>query len=84
MTLIGKRHQPANGIEDFGREPVGRIRTVHRNVIKYAVEIREGFRMKCVATAYAERSRCACVFAFRRAKASSPSIGFTIPLFRSS
>jgi hypothetical protein len=63
--------------------PVGCVRVVLCNVTAYVVEVRVGFGVKRIS-AHAERLRCASVFAFRRAKASSPSMGFTLPFFRSS
>ena len=84
MTLLGKMHKATNGVQNFRDHPVSCVRVFLGNVVAYLVEIRESVRMKRVATAYVDRLRRAWVFAFRRAKASSPSIGFTVPLFRSS
>jgi hypothetical protein len=84
MTLLGKMYKRTNGVKNFRHGPVGCVRALPCNVIAYLVQVCEGAWVKRVATAYTERLRCASFFAFRRAKASSPSIGFTVPLFRSS
>src|SRR6516162_7270796 len=77
---MGKEHQCANGVKDFCYHAVGCVRVVLCNVAAYVVQVPVGFRVKRVS-AHAGRLRSASVLAFRRAKASSPSIGFTLPLF---
>jgi len=62
-------------------DPVGIVRVLVCNVIAYVVEVFEGCRVESVTAAHAGRLRCASFFAFRWAKASSPSMGFTPPLF---
>ena len=84
VTLVRKIDKPANDVKYFVHDAVGRVRVILRDVTADLVEISEGFRMERVPAAYAERLPCAWVFTFRREKASSPSIGFTPPLFRSS
>ncbi len=84
MTPIRKMHEPANGIKYFEHNPVGSVRIFACNVIAYIDEVGERIWVERVAAAYAAPLRSAWVFAFRREKASSPSIGFTPPLFRSS
>lgn len=78
-----KCNQPANRAEDFVNYNIGRVGTLLRDVISNVVEISEGFRVKSI-TAQAVLLRCASVFAFKREKASSPSMGCTRPDFISS
>jgi hypothetical protein len=71
-------------VKVFQDDPVGCVRVLVCNVIAYVVEVFEGCRVESVTAAHAGLLRCASVFAFRRAKASSPSMGFTLSLFKSS
>ena len=67
---------------DVGEYPVGGVNVVFRDLLPDFVEIRERFRMESVAAHPAER-RCS-LLSRNRLNASSPSIGLTRPLLRSS
>jgi len=82
VALTGKWNQGADGVKALSYYPVGGVPVVLCNVATN-VEVDLGFRVKRVS-AHAGRLRSASVFARRRAKASSPSMGFTLPLLRSS
>jgi hypothetical protein len=70
-----------DGVEDFSYSPVGRIQIVPSYVLAYVVEICERFWLESIPAPHACRFRRASVFALRRAKASSPPIGFPQPFF---
>ena len=67
---------------DVGENPVGGIDVVFRDVFTNLVEICERIRMEGLAAHPPERRRS--LFSRSVVKASSPSIGFTRPLLRSS
>lgn len=67
---------------DVGEYPVGSVDVVLRDVVPNLVEVSERFGMERVAAHPAERRRS--LFSRNRLKASSPSIGLTRPLLRSS
>jgi len=57
VAAMGKRHKPANGVENLQHDPVGCVRTLLRNEIAYFVEAGEGFRVEHLATAHSGRLR---------------------------
>ena len=67
---------------DVGEYPIGGINVVLRNVFPNLVEICERIRMEGVAAHPPDRRRS--LFSRSFLNASSPSIGFTRPLLRSS
>jgi hypothetical protein len=67
-----------------GDEPIGCVRMFFSDVGTNIVEIGKRFQVKRVAAAYALLWRWISVLAFKREKASSPSMGCTRPDFRSS
>ena len=67
---------------DVGENPVGGIDVVFRDVFPNLVEICERIRMEGVAAHPPDRRRS--LFSRSFLNASSPSIGFTRPLLRSS
>jgi len=67
---------------DIGENPVGGIDVVLRDVFPNLVKIRERIRMEDVPAHPSDR-RCS-LFSRSFLNASSPSIGFTRPLLRSS
>jgi hypothetical protein len=67
---------------DIGENPVGGIDVVLRDVFPNLVQIAERVRMESVAAHPPDRRRL--LFSRSFLKASSPSIGFTRPLLRSS
>jgi hypothetical protein len=67
---------------DVGEHPIGGIDVVLRDVFPNLVEIGERIRMKSVAAHPPDRRRS--LFSRSVLNASSPSIGFTRPLLRSS
>lgn len=69
------------GVEDLA-EAVGSVDAVFSDVFSNLVDVREGFRVESV-TAHAPERRCV-LFSRSRWNASSPLIGFTRPLLRSS
>jgi hypothetical protein len=84
VSLMGKSHETAKGVKYLGHDPVGRVRVF---LGKVNSECRRGRRRlpgEARSRYLCGRLRCASVFAFRRAKASSPSMSFAPPLFSSS
>lgn len=81
MALLREGYEPTDQGENLVDNLVGGIRIVLCDVVPDIVEIREGFR---VAAPQSRLLRRASVFAFKRAKAPSPSMGCTRPDFRSS
>ena len=67
---------------DVGENPVGGIEVVFRDVFPNLVEIGERIRMEGAADHPPDRRRS--LFSRSVLNASSPSIGFTRPLLRSS
>jgi len=74
MALIRKRNQGAYRVEDLCYYPVSGIQAVVGSVTPYFVEVRVRFRMERITT-HAGWLRWASVVSFRRANASSPSMG---------
>ena len=62
---------------------VGGVQIVFSYITAYIVEVVIAIRMKLISI-HSGRWRCASVFAINLLYASSPSIGCTLPLFRSS
>ncbi len=79
MAFVRESHKPPNRVKDLGHRAICDFRIAPCNVFAYVFEVREGPRMERVGADYDGPLRCASVFAFKREKASSPSMGFTRP-----
>jgi len=67
-----------------GNHPVGSVKIILSNEIPNLIEIDGGFRVEIVSAHEPGCERRATLFSRKRAITSSPVIGFTLPLFKSS
>jgi hypothetical protein len=85
VSLIWERYQCANGVTDFLSDAMCRLRAVIRDIFPNIGDVLSRKGMKVEATPHGH-------FLFNRSssrlrrlsKKASPSMGFTLPLFRSS
>ena len=82
MSNLRRSRERREGRTDVRKNPVGGLDVVLRDVFPNLVEIGERIRMEGVAAHPPDRRRS--LFSRSFLNASSPSIGFTRPLFRSS
>ena len=67
---------------DLLDHPIGSAEVLSRNELPYFVEIGGGFRVKLIS-GHERLARRAALLARRRAKTSSPLMGFTVPFLSS-
>jgi hypothetical protein len=78
-----ERHQNVNRAQNILDHPIGGIEVVRRNEFPNFVKINLGLGVKIVP-GHEGSARRATLFARRRSITSSPLMGFTLPLLRSS
>src|SRR5580704_752896 len=83
VALMGKRYESLNSIVNLISYAVGGVDTVLRDKLPQIVNVDISLGMKLKA-AHAWLLRRASLFAFSRAKASSPGMSLTLPLLMSS
>jgi len=83
VALVGEANEGLNGFVNLFAHSVGSIQIVLRDVFPKLVKVPVRFGMENIA-AHARLLRRASLFSRRRANASSPSMGFTLPLLMSS
>lgn len=92
MALVWERCQLIEGGQNTCNRPVGSVEAVPGNELPNLVKIEGGFRVeivtghlpRLVARLEPVRERRAALFSRKRAMTSSPGMGFTLPLFKSS
>lgn len=83
MPTMGERNQALNGAINFINDAVSGFGAIFAEVKRDFIDIDERLRME-VVIAHAGPLRRASILSCKRAKASSPSINFTLPLLMSS
>ena len=83
VAPVMEGNKTADNIENIRYRPIGGVNIVLGYLIPNLIEVGKRFRVESVP-AHAGPVRRSSLFSRRRAKASSPSMGFTRPLFRSS
>lgn len=83
MTPFWERLESANLFKELGNDSIGRVNTVGGNELPDFIQIEQRVWMKSEAF-QAVPARRAALFAWKCRSASSPSIGWTLPLARSS
>src|SRR6266496_2601169 len=88
MALVGERHQLIEGGQNICNHTVGGVEVGLANEFPNLVKIEGGLRVEIV-TGHLPRlepgwERRAALFSRKRVITSSPGIGFTLPLFKSS
>jgi hypothetical protein len=83
MPLMWKRYKCPNGLVNLFPNTVGGVQAVFRDELPYLIEVGVRLGMQDV-TAHGRFLRRVSLFCRNRAKASSPSMGCTLPLLMSS